>query len=84
MPVEKPWIRVMDEASDPALRQLYDGMRDPRGLVDNILQIHSLHPESLRVHFEFYKLVMHGRSELTRVQREIVAVVVSTLNRCEY
>lgn len=83
----KPWIRVIDEDTpdkDPALTDLYEKMRDPRGHVDNILKIHSLHPESLRVHFDFYKLVMHGRSNLSRIQREMIAVVVSAANECHY
>ncbi len=83
----KPWIRVVDEDAadmDPSLAELYGKMRDPRGHVDNILKIHSLHPESLKIHFDFYKLVMYGRSSLSRIQREMIAVVVSAANECHY
>jgi alkylhydroperoxidase family enzyme len=52
--------------------------------VDNILKIHSLNPASLSGHFEFYRTLMRGRSALTRTQREMIAVVVSSLNRCRY
>ena len=86
MPVN-PWIRVIDEDTpdmDPGLAEMYDEMRDPKGHVDNILKIHSLHPESLRIHFDFYKLVMHGRSKLSLIQREMIAVAVSTANECHY
>jgi len=82
-----PWIEVRDEDApdlDPALRELYAAMRDPRGHVDNILKIHSLHPASLQVHVDFYTLVMYGRSPLTRIQREMLAVAVSAENRCHY
>jgi hypothetical protein len=48
--------------------------------VDNILKIHSLHPTSLRSHYDFYKLVMHGPGPLSRIQRERIAAVVSTVN----
>jgi uncharacterized peroxidase-related enzyme len=79
------WIRVIDEnEAEGSLREMYDRMRDPRGPVDNILKVHSLHPESLRAHFDFYKTVMHGRSELSRAERETVAVVVSAANHCLY
>jgi alkylhydroperoxidase family enzyme len=51
--------------------------------VDNIMKIHSLNPASLSGHFELYAALMRGRSDLSRVQREMIAVVVSALNRCE-
>ena len=83
----RPWIETHDEDApglDPALRDLYAAMRDPRGHVDNILKIHSLHPASLQVHYDFYKLVMYGRSPLSRIQREMIAVVTSAVNQCHY
>jgi alkylhydroperoxidase family enzyme len=83
----RPWIETHDEEApdlDPALRDLYAAMRDPRGHVDNILKIHSLHPASLRVHYDFYKLVMYGQSPLSRIQREMIAVVTSAANQCHY
>ena len=63
---------------------MYDRMIEPWGGVDNILKIHSLNPPSLRAHFEFYKTLMRGPSGLSRIQREMIAVVVSTANRCHY
>lgn len=52
--------------------------------MDNILTIHSLNPASLRAHYDLYKVCMFGPSELSRSQREMVAVVVSATNRCHY
>ncbi len=79
------WIKVIPEAeAGGELRQLYAQMTEPRGGVDNILKIHSLNPASLRAHFEFYKTLMRGPSGLSRVQREMIAVVVSATNRCHY
>jgi len=51
---------------------------------DNILQVHSVHSRVMKLHFELYKEVMHARSPLTRVQREMVAVAVSSINGCHY
>lgn len=59
-------------------------MCEPSGEVDNILKIHSLNPTSLRGHYDLYKLLMHGRAELSRKEREMVAVVVSVTNHCHY
>ncbi len=79
------WIRVIAarEASEE-LAGLYKRMLEPDGTVDNILTVHSLDPASLRAHFDLYKDCMFGPSELTRAQREMVAVVVSVTNRCHY
>lgn len=54
------------------------------GRMDHILKIHSLNPLSLTGHYEYYKWIMRGRSPLSRAQREMIAVVVSAVNRCHY
>lgn len=51
---------------------------------DNIIQIHSVHPQTLRQHYELYLELMRKRGPLSRVQREMIAVVVSAYNRCRY
>ena len=79
------WIRMIDEQeADGKLREMYRRMKEPDGSVDNILKIHSLNPDSLQGHFEFYRSLMRGRSPLTRTQREMIAVTVSAANRCHY
>ena len=79
------WIKIIPEGEAAGeLKQLYGQMTEPGGGVDNILKIHSLNPASLRAHFEFYKTLMRGPSGLSRVQREMIAVVVSAANHCHY
>ena len=79
------WIKVIQEGeASGELKELYERMMEPWGGVDNILKIHSLNPPSLRAHFEFYKTLMQGRSGLSRIQREMIAVVVSAANHCHY
>ena len=51
---------------------------------DNILRIHGVNPKVLRAHYDIYKLTMFSESPLSRIQREMVAVVVSAVNRCHY
>jgi alkylhydroperoxidase family enzyme len=46
--------------------------------------IHSLNPATLRAHADLYHTVMHGESGLNRAEREMIAVVVSAINRCHY
>lgn len=79
------WIKVIDETEAQGnLKELYEKMVEPSGGVDNILKIHSLNPASLVAHFDLYKTLMRGNSDLSRYRREMIAVVVSSLNRCEY
>ena len=66
------------------LARLYDAYRGEDGELDNIVRIHSLNPRSMRDHVELYAHLMRGRSPLTRVQREMLAVVVSAENDCFY
>ena len=79
------WIRTIDEdEAEARLAKLYDRVREPWGGVDNIFKIHSLNPGSIRGHLEMYRSAMRGRSPLSRIQREMIAVVVSSVNRCHY
>jgi len=79
------WIRIVEEAeADDALREVYGQLKDRRGKVSNILSVHSLHPEAMRAHMELYMSILFGDAALTREQREMIAVVVSSANRCQY
>jgi uncharacterized peroxidase-related enzyme len=79
------WIKVIAPGeSQGELLEQYDRTRDPAGNVANILQVHSLNPAALRAHFDLYRTLMFGRSELSRAQREMIAVVVSKTNGCHY
>jgi uncharacterized peroxidase-related enzyme len=84
--VAMAWIKVVDDKSaDEQLARTYKGMVDPvYGRVDNIMQIHSLHPEGMEAHWQLYREVMTGNRTLPKVDRELVALVVSLLNDCHY
>lgn len=75
---------VPDDAADGLLARLYDEYSDAEGALDNILRIHSLNPRSLQDHVRLYSHLMRGPSPLTRIQREMIAVVVSAENDCFY
>ena len=84
------WIHVIPELeAEGDLRAVYDELyapfpNEPRGNLDNILQIHSLDPASLRAHYALYRNAMTGTPSLPRVEREMIAVVVSGINECHY
>lgn len=78
------WIDVIDEQqAEGKLRELYDEA-GVNGCVANIYKIQSLNPPALEYHRRLYRTLMFGPSELTRAQREMIGVVVSTINRCHY
>ena len=51
---------------------------------DNILRIHGIHSRTMRQHYDLYRELMYGKSPLSRIQREMIAVVVSAANECHY
>ena len=79
------WIDTINEGdADGSLKDQYAKLKDSRGSVDNILKIHSLNPESLDAHVRLYKTIMYGKSPISRVDREMIAVLVSSINQCHY
>ena len=80
------WIKTVDRgAADDELRALFDLAADPEtGDLDNIMAIHGLHPAGLRAHLELYNAVMAGTRGLRKVDREMIALVVSKANECDY
>jgi len=73
---------VPHEDAEGLLAELYE--RYGGRAIDNILRIHSLNPRSMRDHVDLYSHLMRGRSPLSRVQREMLAVTVSARNDCFY
>lgn len=63
---------------------IYERIRRERGRIANILKVQGLRPLALAHHLDLYLDLMFGPGRLTRAQREMIAVVVSRANRCEY
>ena len=79
------WIKMIKEyEAEGELKAAYSKMIEPWGGVDNIMKIHSLNVPSLKAHHLIYTTLMRGKSELSRVQREMIAVVASVANHCQY
>ncbi|MEK6266288.1 MAG: carboxymuconolactone decarboxylase family protein [Clostridium sp.] len=80
------WIKQIGmEESQGKLRKLYDRIVGrTKGSVANILMVHSLNPDAMEAHLNLYETIMFGESGLSRGQREMIAVVVSSTNSCHY
>ena len=51
---------------------------------DHILRVHGVNSAVMKQHYDLYRVLMYGKSPLTRIQREMVAVTVSAANECHY
>jgi uncharacterized peroxidase-related enzyme len=72
------------ELADGRLKEIYDDLLNKRGKLADIHQIQSLRPESIVKHMELYLEIMFTHSSLSRARREMIAVVVSVANGCQY
>ncbi|MGC2239684.1 MAG: peroxidase [Acidimicrobiia bacterium] len=81
-----PWIETIHEDDwDDELAELKDAVIDPKWeRVDWIMRIHSLDPGSLEAHRVLYQQAMRGTATLRKVEREMIALVVSDVNGCHY
>lgn len=79
------WIRQIDPGdAEGRLREIYDDAVKRAGKVFRIVRLQSLRPDVLGPWIDYYKAVMFGPSGLTRIERELVATVVSRTNGCHY
>ncbi|MBW6489943.1 MAG: peroxidase-related enzyme [Lentimicrobium sp.] len=72
------------EQATGRLKDIYDELLIKRGKLAKVHTIQSLHPESIVKHIDLYLEIMFSKSELSRAEREMMAVVVSAENSCEY
>lgn len=79
------WIPIIPpEEAGLALRREYEAAERRAGRVWNIVALMSQNPVAMRASMGFYAAIVHGPSPLSRARREMLAVVVSTANRCHY
>ena len=84
------WIETVpdDEWRDGdhvELSELHGSVVDrENGRVDHIMAIHSLNPRALAAHQGLYTSAMAGTATLRKVERELIALVVSLENHCHY
>jgi uncharacterized peroxidase-related enzyme len=79
------WLDVpgADEVPDE-VKELWAKPLEKLGFVPNVLRVYAIRPRHLQLWNDFYDELMRGESGLSKAQREMIAVVVSTANRCHY
>lgn len=65
-------------------QKYFDVCRDKLGMVPNVLAAHAFDIEKLNIFTAMYNDLMLGDSALSKLEREMIAVVVSSHNKCYY
>ncbi len=83
--MEKAFINVIDpKYADDLLQRAYRRIGGSRGSIAYVHQSQSLNPEAMMAHLDLYMTLIYKESPLTRIQRELIGVVVSYHNKCDY
>ena len=67
-----------------ATQKYFDVCEEKLGMVPNVLQAHAFDVEKLDAFSGLYNSLMLDPSGLSKLEREMIAVVVSSVNRCFY
>ena len=91
------WIKTVSPTEDPAVRRAAEGQSNlyPReyaapvhpaahGQTSEIVASHSLIPDALFHAFSTFGVLMSPDLPLKRHQHEMIATMVSVVNRCHY
>lgn len=71
--------------ADRSLKRLYDKVKGPDDVIDNIMLVHSLRPHTMIGHMALYKNVLHHKNNtMPKWFLETIGVYVSLLNNCNY
>lgn len=65
-------------------RKYFDVCEDKLGMIPNVLRAYAFDIEKLNAFTAMYNELMLGDSGLSKLEREMIAVVVSSINRCWY
>lgn len=66
------------------VQKYFDICDEKLGMVPNVLKAYAFDMEKFRAFSMMYNELMLGESGLSKLEREMVAVVVSSINRCWY
>jgi uncharacterized peroxidase-related enzyme len=78
--LDLPMVDPLPEAT----QKYFDICNDKLDMVPNVLQAYAFDVDKLNAFTSFYNDLMLASSGLTKLEREMIAVVVSSINRCFY
>lgn len=68
----------------PATQKYFDVCQDKLGMIPNVLRAHAFDIDKLNAFTALYNDLMLADSALSKLEREMIAVVVSSVNKCFY
>lgn len=85
------YVHALKDIPVPAREELDEGTQkyfaicdEKLGMVPNVLAAYSFDNEKLRAFSDMYGELMLGESGLSKLEREMIAVAVSSVNQCFY
>lgn len=78
--LDLPMVDPLPEAT----QKYFDICEDKLGMIPNVLQAYAFDIEKLNSFAALYNDLMLGDSGITKLEREMIAVVVSSINKCFY
>ncbi|HEY7611035.1 MAG TPA: peroxidase-related enzyme [Alphaproteobacteria bacterium] len=78
-------LKVPDAPAEADIKTYFDKCMEKIGFVPNVVRGYAARPERWRAFVTMYHAIMDKKtSQLTPLEREMIAVVVSAVNRCYY
>jgi len=84
MALPTPNDAALDRTLEPGLKKYFAICREKLGMLPNVLRSYAARPKKLSTFVSSYNELMLGESKLTKLEREMIAVVVSSTNHCYY
>lgn len=78
--LDLPMVDPLPEAT----QKYFDICQDKLGMIPNVLKAHAFDIDKLNAFTALYNDLMLADSGLSKLEREMIAVVVSSINRCWY
>lgn len=78
--LDLPMVDPLPEAT----QKYFDVCQDKLGMIPNVLQAYAFDIEKLNSFTAMYNDLMLGASALSKLEREMIAVAVSSVNKCYY
>ncbi|MEL7513815.1 MAG: peroxidase-related enzyme [Pseudomonadota bacterium] len=78
--LDLPMVDPLPEST----QKYFDVCRDKLGLIPNVLQAYAFDTDKLNAFTALYNDLMLADSGVTKLEREMIAVVVSSINKCYY
>jgi uncharacterized peroxidase-related enzyme len=84
MAINTPNTELLINNLDDGMKKYFKICQEKIGFIPNVLLSYAFRPEKLKNFVATYNELMLGDSGLSKLEREMIAVVVSSINHCFY